>query len=142
MDPARHDSGLLSQAATLAPDPGSGRDATTTPSLQPESSDIKYDEEFKTFLKEFKSNASLTRRDVQDFEGTAVDDVKAVIAAIQRKHVSDNKQLYMRRLEMFLVSMESYGKVIEVFLNAPVVANYLAFIWVSLTANGQFVIPL
>ncbi|KAI1339051.1 hypothetical protein F5Y15DRAFT_416361 [Xylariaceae sp. FL0016] len=90
---------------------------------------VDTDIEFKNFLKAFQADHDLTRKDVQQFEGTTVNDVKATIAAIQQKQLSGNKQRYMKRLEVFLVSMESYGKVIEAFLNA---SNYLAFVWASI----------
>ncbi|KAI0595286.1 hypothetical protein F4775DRAFT_569708 [Biscogniauxia sp. FL1348] len=83
------------------------------------------EEEFKTFLREFKA-ISLTRQQIQNFENTTVEDVKITIAAIQQKQVSGKKQRYLKRLEIFLVNMENYGKVIEVFLNASI---YLAFVW-------------
>ena len=95
----------------------------------PEDGTLSLDQEFKTFLKAFQMEAALTKRDIQEYENTSLDDIKAVIVAIQRKHLSNKKQLYMRRLEVFLVNMEAYGKVIEVFLNS---SDYLAFVWVSI----------
>lgn len=78
----------------------------------------------------FKREAELNKKDFQDYEMTTIEDVKATIVAIQQRHVSNNKQQYMKRLQVFLVNMEGYGKVIEVFLNST---EYLAFVWVSLS---------
>jgi len=87
------------------------------------------DEEFQTFLKAFKSDAGLSKKDIQEYEETTVDDVNAILYAIQQKHISNNRQQYLKRLQVFIVNMESFGKVIEVFLNST---NYLGFVWVSL----------
>ncbi|KAJ5626590.1 hypothetical protein N7528_004017 [Penicillium herquei] len=61
------------------------------------------------------------------FQITSVQDLKDEIFAIQSKHVSERRVQNMRRLECFVTAMESYGEVIEVFLN---VSDILAFVWV------------
>ncbi|KAM7213295.1 hypothetical protein V8F06_011306 [Rhypophila decipiens] len=86
----------------------------------------KPESEFETFLRTFKHEAEINKKTMQDWEKTTVDHVKAVIDAIQQKHMSNKRQQYMKRLEVFVVNMESFGKVIEVFLNST---DYLAFVW-------------
>jgi hypothetical protein len=83
-------------------------------------------DDFKLFLRRFRTTSSLTRKQQQQFENTTIDDVKAVIASIEQNQISKNRQLWLRRLEPFLASMEQYGKVIEVFLNA---SEILSFVW-------------
>ncbi|KAK4221419.1 hypothetical protein QBC38DRAFT_492123 [Podospora fimiseda] len=83
-------------------------------------------EEFKRFLKAFKSEAQLSKKTVQNFEGTTAEDVKLVVAEIQDRQISSNQQRYLGRLKPFLASLQQYGKVIEVFVN---VNEVLAFVW-------------
>lgn len=83
--------------------------------------------DFNLFLDKFKTTAKLTSQQALTFQNTTVDDVKSTIASIQQKQISSGRQQWIRRLEPFLSSMEQYGKVIEVFLNA---SEALAFIWV------------
>ncbi|KAH7022148.1 hypothetical protein EDB80DRAFT_694105 [Ilyonectria destructans] len=83
-------------------------------------------QDFNLFLDKFKTTAKLTSQQALAFQNTTVDDVKSTIASIQQKQISSGRQQWIRRLEPFLSSMEQYGKVIEVFLNA---SEVLAFIW-------------
>jgi hypothetical protein len=85
-------------------------------------------EDFHRFLKAFKLKAQLSKKDVQAFENTTIDDVKLAIAEIQKRQIAAGQQRYLARLRPFLVSIEQYGKVIEVFLNS---CEILAFVWVS-----------
>lgn len=85
-------------------------------------------ERFQQFLKEFKAQADLTKKDTQGFENTTIDDVKAAIAVIEQQQLAKKCQRYMGRLKPFLGSLEQYSKVIGVFLNT---SEILAFVWVS-----------
>jgi hypothetical protein len=58
-----------------------------------------------------------------------LDDLQAVIAAIQEKQASEKKMRNLTRLKKFLEAMDEYGKVIEIFLNN---SQFIAFVWVSL----------
>ncbi|KAK7397580.1 hypothetical protein QQX98_013055 [Neonectria punicea] len=84
------------------------------------------EEDFRLFLQEFKKTACLSKKQTQQFQNTTIEDVKIVIADIEQKQISSRRQQWIARLRPFLASMEQYGKVIEIFLNA---AELLAFIW-------------
>src|SRR4051812_22449096 len=84
--------------------------------------------DFHRFLKSFKAEAQLTKKDISNFENTTIDDVKSTIAEIQQRQVNAGQQKYLARLKPFLASLEQYGKVVEVFLNT---SEILAFVWVS-----------
>lgn len=80
---------------------------------------------FQHVLASFKSQ--LEPDLFSQFSMTSIRDLKREVLAIQRKHESGRRQQNMYRLNVFLVAMEQYGAVIEVFLN---VSNILAFVWV------------
>jgi len=84
--------------------------------------------DFELFLKKFKADANLTKKDVLEFKSITVEEVKREIATIQQMQISRNRQRYMNRLHPFLKSMEQFGAVVEVFLNT---SEFVAFIWVS-----------
>lgn len=84
--------------------------------------------DFHRFLKAFKAEAQLSKKDINNFENTTIDDVRSAIAEIQQRQVNAGQQKYLARLKPFLVSLEQYGKVVEVFLNA---SEMLAFVWVG-----------
>lgn len=80
---------------------------------------------FETALSDFKT--SLTPEENEDFKMTDLAALKQVLSKIQKDQENRRSMMYMKRLEPFLNAMETYGKVIEVFLNT---SNILAFIWV------------
>lgn len=84
--------------------------------------------QFEDFLNTFKSEAELSKQDLQKYKNATLDDVKATLSEIQQRQLSSGQQRWMARLTPFLAGMEQYGKVIEVFLNT---SEILAFVWVS-----------
>jgi len=82
---------------------------------------------FHDVLERFKTSLSSNDRD--EFQFTTLDDLQAVIAAIQEKQASEKKMRNLTRLKKFLEAMDEYGKVIEIFLNN---SQFIAFVWVSL----------
>ena len=74
--------------------------------------------DFHRFLKAFKAEAQLSKKDIHNFENTTIDDVRSAIAEIQQRQIITGQQKYLARLKPFLASLEQYGKVVEVFLNA------------------------
>jgi len=69
----------------------------------------------------------LTPAEHQDFQFASLDDLHRAIEVIQQQQVKNQKLQCFVKIKPFLETMEQYGKVIGVFLNAT---NLLAFVWV------------
>lgn len=74
-----------------------------------------------------KVQQKLTPQEIQNFPLTSLDDLRTAIDDIQRQQVQRGSLQCLIRIQPFLVAMEQYGKVIEVFLNS---SDILAFVWV------------
>jgi uncharacterized protein involved in exopolysaccharide biosynthesis len=83
---------------------------------------------FHRSIEAFRAKAGLSQDELQDFELTSLDDLKAQISIIQSDQRRSKKLLYLKRLGPFLDTMEQYGKIIEVFLN---IHEVVAFVWVG-----------
>ena len=79
---------------------------------------------FDTTLADFKKR--LTSKELEEFKFTTLDEVRILIARVQREQESLRTMLDMSRIQSFLEAMTEFGKVIETFLN---VSNYIAFVW-------------
>lgn len=84
---------------------------------------------FEIALKDFKTG--LTQEEKDDFKMTDLGTLKQVLSKMQKDQENRRSMIYMRRLEPFLTAIETYGKVVEVFLNT---SDILAFVWVSMLA--------
>lgn len=81
-------------------------------------------EAFETALTGFKSR--LTDKELKDFQGTKVEDIKYEIQRIQDGHENLKQNMNMNRIKSFLEAMEQFGKILDVFLNA---SQFVAFVW-------------
>ncbi|KAK0716576.1 hypothetical protein B0T21DRAFT_296583 [Apiosordaria backusii] len=72
---------------------------------------------------------------IKSFEGARLHQLTAEIARIQQEQTSKRRMRYMKRIEPFLKTMEQYGKVVEVFVNAE---EIVAFIWTASSFNEAF----
>ncbi|KAF2642210.1 hypothetical protein P280DRAFT_449775 [Massarina eburnea CBS 473.64] len=81
---------------------------------------------FQKSLSTFSANAGLSKDELKDFQLTSLDDLKLQISIIQNDQRKSAKLRYLKRLEPFLVAMEQYGQIVEVFLN---VSDIIAFVW-------------
>ncbi|KAK0732942.1 hypothetical protein B0T26DRAFT_682391 [Lasiosphaeria miniovina] len=80
---------------------------------------------FHLALEDFKKNSNLSAEELQSFEGTRLHQLRSAIGRIQKDQESKRRLRYMKRLEPFLQTMEQYGKVVEVFVNASDIVAYL-----------------
>ena len=71
--------------------------------------------------------STLTAEDVRNFSNTSLEDLWREAREVEREQGARLDLRFMRRLEHFLCSLESYAGVIEVFCQgyAP-----MAFVWV------------
>lgn len=83
---------------------------------------------FATAQSNFIRDAALSKDERDSFESTSLQDLRQEITQIQEKQAQRRSMRYLRRLDPFLIAMEKYGKIIEIFLNT---SDVVAFIWVS-----------
>ena len=81
---------------------------------------------FGAALKDFKDN--LSDEDKTSFSVTTMDDLNEAITKIQAEQASTRTLKNMTRLKAFLEAMQTYAKVLDLFVN---VHNFVAFIWVG-----------
>ncbi|KAK4159591.1 hypothetical protein QBC43DRAFT_326945 [Cladorrhinum sp. PSN259] len=62
----------------------------------------------------------------RSFQGTKLHHLTAEIAKIQQEQASKRRLRYMKRIDPFLKTMQEYGKVVDIFVNAE---DIVAFIW-------------
>ncbi|KAI9869154.1 MAG: hypothetical protein M1813_002978 [Trichoglossum hirsutum] len=79
---------------------------------------------FRLALDSFRKE--LTQEEINDFELTKFEDVRAVVADVQKKQGDRNGFQNMNRIRPFLDTLNQYTKVIEVFLNT---SEIVAFVW-------------
>jgi hypothetical protein len=79
---------------------------------------------FERELRSFK--AHLTPVEQSSFNGTTLEDVRLTVASIQKTQISDRTNKNVARLRNFLEAIESYGKVLDVFVN---INEVVAFVW-------------
>jgi len=84
---------------------------------------------FERALLEFKR--TLPPDEVNKFAGTTLKDLKTSIIAIQNKQKSARTMQNLARIMGFLEAMETYSKVLDIFVN---VNDFVAFIWVCTLA--------
>ena len=82
------------------------------------------EDSFKKAYTNFSSR--LTKKEIQDFEFSSINDVRVAVMAIQEEQGRRKKMMNLPRIQKFLEVMDEYGKVIEVFLNA---SSILCFVW-------------
>lgn len=82
---------------------------------------------FEKAVVEFKR--TLTPDELNEFAGTTLRDLEIRIMAIQSKQKSSRTMQNLARIKGFLEAMETYSKVLDVFVN---VNDFVAFIWVFL----------
>lgn len=90
---------------------------------------MSFPQDFHEALRKFKDTANLTPDEEAGFRFTTLEKLQEAMFAIQSRHASSRKLQYMQRLQVFVETMDQYGKVIEVFTNA---ADLVAFIWVRI----------
>ena len=81
---------------------------------------------FSRVLSAFK--ARLSPGDIETFQFTNFDELKAAIDEIQRTQAQRRSLRNLNKIRPFLNGLEQYSKVIEVFVNAK--PDIMAFIWV------------
>ena len=69
----------------------------------------------------------LTQKEIQDFQFASLDELRAAMDDVQQQQVRRGSLQCLIRIQPFLLAMEQYGKVVEVFLNT---SDILAFVWV------------
>lgn len=79
----------------------------------------------KGALDQLKS--TLTSEDVRMFSNTSLEDLWREARKVEQEQGARLELRFMRRLEPFLQTMESYGSVIEVFCQGY---SPMAFVWV------------
>ncbi|KAH8173584.1 NACHT domain-containing protein [Sarocladium implicatum] len=87
---------------------------------------ISLDEEFQQLAEDFQKKAKLTPQQLKAFKLTKVEDIRTVLADVQKKHQKDRACIWLRRLDPFINTFLEFGNIIEVFLNT---SDFLAFIW-------------
>jgi hypothetical protein len=71
----------------------------------------------KLFERELKSfKARLTPGEQSSFTGTTIEDLRLTIASIQKTQISERTNKNVARLRKFLEAVESYSKVLDVFV--------------------------
>jgi hypothetical protein len=60
------------------------------------------------------------------FTGTTLEDVRLTIASIQKTQITERTNKNVARLRKFLEAIESYSKVLDVFVNT---SEFVAFVW-------------
>ena len=71
--------------------------------------------------------STITPEDARVFSNTSLEDVWREARSIEREQAARRDLRFMRRLEHYLRSLESYAGVIEVFCQAH---GPMAFVWV------------
>ncbi|KAK4158351.1 hypothetical protein C8A00DRAFT_28632 [Chaetomidium leptoderma] len=84
------------------------------------------DAEFRRVVQSFIRNANPTPDELEFFEMTTLDDLKATLCSIEKKQSQRKTLVFLKRIEPFIDTMIEFGKIVEVFLN---VTDILAFIW-------------
>ena len=79
---------------------------------------------FERALRSFK--AHLTPVEQNSFTGTTLEDVRLTIASIQKTQITERTNKNVARLRKFLEAIESYSKVLDVFVN---INDFVAFVW-------------
>ena len=79
---------------------------------------------FQDCLADFKKR--LTKKELQQFQISSLDDVKAAILKIQDDQSSRKSMMNLPRVKAFIEAFEQYGNAVEVFLNT---SSILCFIW-------------
>ena len=85
------------------------------------------DREFRDVLCAFRAQANLSTEEDYEFRYTTIHDLQSAILRIRDKQLADNKLRYLSRLDPILKTLQQYGQVVEVFVNA---AEMVGFIWV------------
>lgn len=88
---------------------------------------LSLDEEFRLIAEDFQQKAKLTPQQLKAFKVTKVEDIRVVLANVQKRNDDDRACIWLRRIEPFINTFLDFGNIIEVFLNA---SDFLAFIWV------------
>jgi hypothetical protein len=79
---------------------------------------------FERELRSFK--AHLTPGEQSSFTGTTLEDLRLTVASIQKTQISERTNKNVARLRKFLEAIESYSKVLDVFVN---INDFVAFVW-------------
>ena len=79
---------------------------------------------FEKALIEFEK--SLRPEEKQNFKSTSFEDVKAAIINIQQDQENTRTLRNLRKIEPFIMAMEAFSKVIEVYLNA---SQFVCYVW-------------
>ena len=79
---------------------------------------------FERELRSFK--AHLTPVEQGSFTGTTLEDVRLTVASIQKTQITERTNKNIARLRKFLEAVESYSKVLDVFVN---INDFVAFVW-------------
>jgi hypothetical protein len=75
-----------------------------------------------------KLRDAITHEDSREFTNTTLEDVWSVARSIEREQEARRSLRNVRRIEPFLLFLEDYSKVIEVFCQGY---SPMSFIWVS-----------
>lgn len=90
------------------------------------------EKEFQDVLRAFKKQANLTSEEEDEFRFTTIQDLQSAILRIRGEQWTDRRLRALNRLDPILKTLQQYGQVVEVFVNA---ADMVAFIWVRCFPN-------
>jgi hypothetical protein len=77
---------------------------------------------------------TITPEDARDFVETTATDIRRAAREIEKEQGARLELRFMRRIEPFLLSLESYGPVVEVFCQGY---SPMAFVWVPFTLRTR-----
>lgn len=86
------------------------------------------DAEFRRVVDAFKTKAALTANELSYFDFKGMNDVLQTLGKIQQEQSAQRRLIFMNRIRPFIKTMEEFGKIVEVFLNA---SEVLCFVWVG-----------
>lgn len=88
----------------------------------------------------FRIKANLSPSELRDLEATkCYEDVEQALRVIQEQQAKSKTLKGLKRLTPFLNTMNEYGKVMNVFVNA---SEMVAFVWVSYPTTFSQTQPL
>jgi hypothetical protein len=83
-----------------------------------------FEADLKTSLDDFK--AQITSEQEEGFSKTSLKDLKEEIVKLQKTQGDVRKVMGLHRIEVFLKTVEQWGKVVDVFANSSI---FVAFVW-------------
>ena len=82
---------------------------------------------FEKAIDAFKTKSGLSTRQLMDMEMTSLFGLKRTLAIMQSKQEASKTMKHLRRLQLFLDTMEYHSSAVSVFTNA---SDIVAFFWI------------